>query len=206
MQFASLRPVPVAHILFDWDRNKVFRERVFSSLSQRADHFTVRILRLITRGGRKFLLNPGEALLIVRMAIWVFILSVIVKLQPLPRALYMVAAKPPRFPPGLAEDNSKALGRAIDLLLGTNLLMFQPVCWKRAAILHRYLALNGVATRIVFGVRKRKDGAVDGHAWLEAEGQPFLEPTPPDYVVTYTFPSDDSFNLDLGVLSDQGKP
>lgn len=152
------------------------------------------------RGAHKILRDPREALLISRMAIWVFILSVIVKLQPLPRALRMVAAKKPAASRQPIEDTSKALSRAIDLLLGANLLMFKPVCWKRAAILHRYLALNGVATRVVFGVRKSTDGAVDGHAWLEAEGKPLLEPTPPDYVVTYTFPSNDAFKLDLAVL------
>jgi len=29
---------------------------------------------------------------------------------------------------------------------------------------------------------------VAGHAWLEREGRPILENTPPEYVVTYSFP------------------
>jgi hypothetical protein len=121
-------------------------------------------------------------------------------LQPLPRALRMIAAKRQAIsPPGV--ETEKALARAIDLLLGTDLLIFKPICWKRAAILHRYLALNGITTRIVFGVRKGTDGAVDGHAWLEANGKPLLETIIPDYVVTYTFPSNDPFNLELGQLT-----
>jgi hypothetical protein len=136
------------------------------------------------------------------MAIWVFILSVLVKLQPLPRALRMVAPKTDGRLQRSREETEKALSRAIDLLLGIDLLVFKPICWKRAAILHRYLALNGVATRIVFGVRKGTDGAIAGHAWLETGGKPLLERTVPDYVVTYTFPSNDPFNLELGVLTE----
>ena len=55
--------------------------------------------------------------------------------------------------------------------------MFKPICWKRAAVLHRYLSRNGTATRIIFGVRGENDGKVDGHAWLEANGEPILEKT-----------------------------
>ena len=170
-------------------------------------HQTVaKILRLIGRGGRKVLRSPGESILIFRMAIWVFILSVLVKLQPLPRALRFVAPKSQSRLPRSGEEISReqterSLAQAIDLLLGTDLLVFKPVCWKRATILHRYLALNGIATRIVFGVRKDKDGAISGHAWLETGGRPVLEKTAPDYVVTYTFPSNDRFDLELGVLT-----
>ena len=74
------------------------------------------------------------------------------------------------------------------LLLSADFLMFKPICWKRAAVLHRYLSRNGIPTRIIFGVRNETGGKVDGHAWLEANGQPILESTPPEYVVTYSFP------------------
>lgn len=83
--------------------------------------------------------------------------------------------------------NRDDLARVIDLLLSADFLMFKPICWKRAAVLHRYLSRNGTQTRIIFGVRN-ESGKVDGHAWLEADGQPILESTLPDYVVTYSFP------------------
>jgi hypothetical protein len=79
--------------------------------------------------------------------------------------------------------------------------VFKPVCWKRAAVLHRYLSINGIATRIVFGVRNETGGNVSGHAWLEANGQPILEQTPPEYVVTYSFPSNDRFGPELARLT-----
>ena len=56
-------------------------------------------------------------------------------------------------------------------------------------MLYRYLALDGVRTRIVFGVSKRGDGLLDGHAWLEADGRPLLEAKNPEFTVTYSFPA-----------------
>jgi len=115
----------------------------------------------------------------------------------------MVSVRPPQDPQDPSIETEKKLARAIDLLLGTNLLIFKPTCWKRAAILHRYLALHGIATRIVFGMRKAADGAVDGHAWLEVAGKPILETTVPNYKVTYAFPSHDVCNFELSALTNR---
>jgi transglutaminase superfamily protein len=164
---------------------------------------TARLLRLVIRGGRKLVRDPGESTLILRMAAWVSILSLLVKFQPLPRALQMVSVKAPRDSRGPSIDIERKLARAIDLLLGTDLLIFKPICWKRAAILHRYLALHGIATRIVFGMRQAPDGALDGHAWLEVAGKPILETTLPNYRVTYAFPSHDVCNLELSSLTNR---
>ncbi len=67
-------------------------------------------------------------------------------------------------------------------------------------MLHRYLALNGISTRIQFGVRKEANGRVDGHAWLESNGEVILESAEPRYAVTYTFPSPQTFDVDLNLL------
>jgi len=138
--------------------------------------------RLLSRATRKCVKQPNEAWLLLRMAWWVAVLSVTARCYSLPRALEVVAGnrKNGRRSPASREE----LARAIDQLLSVDVLIFRPVCWKRAAVLHRYLS----QTRIIFGVRNESDGKVDGHAWLEADGQPILETTPPDYVVTYSFP------------------
>ena len=162
-----------------------------------------RLVRLVIRGGLKLVRDPGESTLILRMAAWVSILSLLVKLQPLPRALQMVSLSAPRDSRDPSIETERKLVRAIDLLLGTDLLIFKPICWKRAAILHRYLALHGTATRIVFGMRKGVDGTVDGHAWLEIAGRPILETKVPNYKVTYAFPSHDACNLDLSLLQNR---
>jgi hypothetical protein len=141
--------------------------------------------RLLARATRKFATRPDEAWLLLRMAWWVAVLSVTARCYSLPRALEIVAGSGR----GSGERASREdLARTIDLLLSADFLIFKPICWKRAAVLHRYLSRNGTPTRIIFGVRNESGGKVDGHAWLEADGQPILEKDPPNYVVTYSFP------------------
>ena len=146
---------------------------------------TARILSGITR---KLVTRPGEAWLLLRMAWWVAVLCVTARLYSLPRALQIVAGNNNRKPSKQGSTNEKELARAIDLLLSVDFLIFTPICWKRAAVLHRYLSHSGIPTRIIFGVRNETDGKVAGHAWLEHDGRPFLENAPPEYAVTYSFP------------------
>jgi Transglutaminase-like superfamily len=155
--------------------------------------------RLISSISRKFLSRPGDALLLCGMAWWVVVLSITARCFSLPRALQIVAGSENRKPSGEAIDQDE-LARAIDLLLSADIFIFKPVCWKRAAVLHRYLSRSGIATRIIFGVRSETGGKVAGHAWLEATGQPILESTPPEYVVTYSFPSNERFDPRLATL------
>ena len=164
----------------------------------------MRLLHLLARGSRKVILKPAESFLIFRMAIWVSLLSLLVKLRPLPRALKLVAAKPRTTPPDsaeVAEETMNRLAHTMDLLLRTDVFVFKPICWKRAAVLHRYLTLSGIDSRIVFGVRRGAQGEVDGHAWLESNGTPILETTAPNYKITYAFPSDEPFDADLASMS-----
>lgn len=161
----------------------------------------MRLLHLFTRGVRKVVLKPSESFLILRMALWVGLLSMLVKLRPLPRALELVAAKSKGRASKPSEKTMNELARAMDSLLRAELFVFKPSCWKRAAVLHRYLTLNGINSRIVFGVRRGSKGEVDGHAWLESNGAPILESTAPNYKVTYTFPSNEPFEADLASMS-----
>ena len=138
--------------------------------------------RLLSRVTRKCVTRPDEAWLLMRMAWWVAVLSVTARCYSLPRALEIVAGN--RKHGRRSSASREELARAIDQLLSVDVLIFKPICWKRAAVLHRYLS----QTRIIFGVRNESDGKFDGHAWLEADGRPILESTPPDYVVTYSFP------------------
>jgi hypothetical protein len=158
---------------------------------------TSKVGRLLLNAGRKLVLQPGEALLICRMAWWVGILSLTARCCPLPRALRIVSTTRSRRSEAAPHIQTR-LARAIDLLLSADVLFFRPICWKRAAILHRYLSQNGITTHILFGVRNDAEGKVSGHAWLEANGKPLLESTIPNYIVTYSFPSDDYFNLKSG--------
>jgi Transglutaminase-like superfamily len=166
----------------------------------RISQLTNKLRRLMFGASRKLALHPTEAFLQCRMALWVAVLSIATRLYPLPRALRMVAANRANPQPPNDSDVQQRLARAIDQLLSIDLLIFKPICWKRAAILHRYLSLHGITSRIVFGVRT-DEGTVSGHAWLETDAGPILETDPPNYVVTYSFPSDATCNTQLTLLS-----
>ena len=139
--------------------------------------------------------------MLCRMAWWVVVLSVAARRYPLPRALEIVAGRQSDGPVLTDPAERERLARTIDLLLSADVWMFKPICWKRAAVLHRYLSRSGTQTRIIFGVRNDPAGKVTGHAWLEAEGQPILETTPPEYVATYRFPSNERFDPQLATIS-----
>jgi hypothetical protein len=145
---------------------------------------------LPSRAARLVLCEPGSALLALRMGAWVVALSLLVKLLPLPRAMSLVAPRRvARDAPADAALVQDRLARLLDSVLAADFWVFTPTCWKRAPVLHRYLALSGIDTRVIFGVRREGSDALSGHAWLEADGEPILEKTPPEYKVTYSFPA-----------------
>jgi hypothetical protein len=145
---------------------------------------------LPARAVRLVLSEPDSALLAARMGAWVFALSLLIKFMPLHRAIGFVAPRrAARNAPADAEDVQARLARLLDSVLAADFWVFTPTCWKRAPVLHRYLALSGIDTRVLFGVRRDGTDVLSGHAWLEASGQPILEKTPPDYKVTYSFPA-----------------
>ena len=156
--------------------SKTITERVrnFASRALLATRFVVR--------------SPREAFLVLRMAGWVVLLSGLIRVQPLPRVLKLMTARRPEKLRLRNSPSSERIALLLDLLLGIDVFVFRPICWKRAAVLHRYLALSGMPTSIVFGVRKQNEGLLEGHAWLEVGHEPILEKKPPEYRVTYSFP------------------
>lgn len=143
--------------------------------------------------GLRFLRRrPRESWLLARAAGCVVAVSVLIKFLPLPRVLSLVSPRGPRGARGALQISEEKLVRLVDSLLALDVLCFTPTCWKRAPVLHRYLALGGRETRIVFGLRKEGGDALAGHAWLEADGRPIYEAAAPDYTITYTFPPPDS--------------
>lgn len=133
------------------------------------------------------------------MAAWIAWLSLAVKFMSLPKALGTLTTK---RSVDTTSNHATHLAAGLDRVLRTNWLCFEPICWKRAAVLRRYLALNGIEARIVFGMRKDELGQMHGHAWLESNGRPILESEPPDYTVTYSFPSTAKFDLELDLLNE----
>ena len=141
--------------------------------------------------------------MLLGMAWWVSVLSTAARLWPLPHALRIVSAREKLKSDDHDPDLPRRLARSIDTVLSANLFYFKPSCWKRAAVLRRYLSKNGIATKIQFGVRNKEIGKVDGHAWLELDGKPFLETAPAEYIVTYTYPSDKPYRVEAAMLSSE---
>lgn len=145
--------------------------------------------RLGVLGARQLIRQPHLALVSLKMVGWVGLVSLLTRLLPLPLALQMVqplrknGRKRQRIP-------APELAATLDRLLSAKFLFLQPVCWKRAVVLQRYLTLAGKKTKVVFGVRDKRDGPLSGHAWLEAEGKPLFENSAPEYRVTYVFPEE----------------
>jgi hypothetical protein len=161
----------------------------------------IKTLNVFSSSVRAVARDPGTSFLLLRMACWIGWLSLAVKFMPLPRALSTLSSNQ-GIKPSDPTRTAVELAAGIDRVLRIDWLCFKPVCWKRAAVLRRYLALNGIESRVIFGMRKDEQGKIHGHAWLESNGQPILEAEPPNYTVTYSFPSSAKFDLELELLND----
>lgn len=138
------------------------------------------------RAARLLARDPADAVLSARMAVWVVLVSCLARVLPLPRAHALVARRV-RAARSSSPDTPARLARAMDRVLRLDVLSFKRSCWRRALVLHRFLALHGIDSRVTFGVRQ-VDGQLRGHAWLERDGRPFLEDDAGPYVVTFSLP------------------
>ncbi len=157
----------------------------------KSKHSIRRTARFALRVGSFIYQKPRASWLLIRMASWVGLLTVLSRILPLPRVLKLMQPRR-RITPGLHVGDAETrdgLAQLLDMLLRTEFLCFTPTCWKRAPILQRYLALRDIESQVVFGVRKEDDNRFKGHAWLEANGEPLLEKESPNYIKTFTFPS-----------------
>ena len=144
------------------------------------------------------IVRPRRAWFMVRVATWAVVLSSAARFCSLPTALNLLTVKP-AGKPGASFDQPEIVS-AVDAVLGVNIFVFKPICWKRASLLHRFLGQRGCDTTIVFGVRKDSAGELAGHAWLENGGRAILERDEPNYTVTYRFPSAEHCSVELARL------
>jgi hypothetical protein len=146
-----------------------------------------RVARTIGRAALLIRRDPRDAALSARMAFWVILVSCLARLMPLPSAHAIISTRVRPTTAGGSVDGPARLARAIDRVLRLDILMLKRSCWRRALVLQRFLALQGIESRVNFGVRKTT-GELEGHAWLERDGQPFLEDDAGTYVVTFSLP------------------
>lgn len=162
----------------------------FAPPARDAERLPLKSLDMFLRAARHAASRPRSALLLARMAWWVLVLTVLMRTTSLTRALKFVSRESRgRAPRADAEAVQVRLARSLDMLLATEFWVFTPTCWKRAPVLQRFLALEGIDTRVVFGVKAPVGSTLSGHAWLERGGVPVLEASHPDYVPTFSHPA-----------------
>jgi Transglutaminase-like superfamily len=130
-----------------------------------------------------------KLILAARIGAWIALLSLPGKLISLQTMLRLTdtrprAPRPSSIPP-------QQLAALVDRVFRADVAdVLHRACWKRAAVLRRFLLLNGIDADVVFGVRAGFH-QLEGHAWLERDGRPFLESSLTDYVITFRYPSRD---------------
>jgi hypothetical protein len=97
----------------------------------------------------------------------------------LPDALAALrAVERTRAEPGSATvEGGRRLGRAVARTLA--LVPGDTRCLMQSLVLTRMLAIRGVESRLVIGVRPGESFAA--HAWVERDGQPLLQPGAPSF-------------------------
>ena len=123
-----------------------------------------------------------KLILAARIAAWIAFLSTIGRALSLQAMLRLTDTRRRAAGRVRAEE----LASLVDRVFRTDIL--HRSCWKRAAVLRRFLLLEGIETAVAFGVRQGAEG-LEGHAWLERDGKPFLEGKEPEYVVTFRYPT-----------------
>ena len=145
-----------------------------------------RAARNVVAAVRLSVRDPRSLLMTLRMSAWILVISIAARLVPLPTMLRLAETRRRWAPRAILP--AEEIARRIDRVFLAGLVK-DGSCWKRAAVLRRYLLLNGIETEVAFGVKTPVEGKVAGHAWLEREGVPFLEREEPQYVVTFRHPS-----------------
>ena len=132
--------------------------------------------------------EPEVGFLALRMACWIVLVSALVRICSIPRVFRLVTPVSGGFFTCEIRMTPARLAAVLDRMLVTNVAAFTPTCWKRAAILYRYLRLAGHEPQIVFGFPRADVSRLTAHAWVELDGHPVCEATRPDCVVVYRFP------------------
>jgi hypothetical protein len=115
--------------------------------------------------------SPADAWLAVRMAGWSIALPVLKHTLPLPRLGRLMWQGRTRG------DASADVERIVEL--SRHVARIRPWhdrnnCLERSLIAFRYLSAAKADPRFVMGVRPARHG-VEGHAWVEVDGEPLLE-------------------------------
>jgi hypothetical protein len=129
-------------------------------------------------------LSAGELLFLARAGATATLAAGLLRAASLPRVTSLTTRRAPLRLPVPPDERLVAL---VDALLAMNRGPLRPNCMLRSLLLLRYLE-GSVVLKVGIrpGVRP-----VDGHAWVERDGQPVAERSDPreEYTVTWSWPS-----------------
>ena len=144
---------------------------------------TSRVSRLNSIHGLRELLI---ALRMAGVALWV---RPLMRWLPLPRVMALLD-------PGLARTRASAGSLAVHLRVAEGVFRnarrrLGSNCMRRSLVLFRFLRRLGFPAVIVFGIKRNGGGELDGHAWIELDGVPVLEPGDPreEFAVAFLYPA-----------------
>ena len=134
-------------------------------------------------------LRLRELWLLVSSAALLVALPILQRVLTLPTLVSFFGAK--TMPTVLPPLDPERLLFLIRGLLHQQIGMIRPNCMKQSLLLFHFLRQWDAPVTIHFGAATR-DGALEGHCWVELAGQPFGEKDDPQraFTVTYAFPED----------------
>ncbi len=137
--------------------------------------------------------STRELWLLIRIGTLATLLPLLTRSLSLPDLMLWMTPKRPcgdagRIPP-------QRLVGLVEMVLRRDLWIYRPNCLKRALLLYRFLHQTGRPVQLCIGVRatgpSHPGSTIDGHAWLQFQGVPYLEPLAeqvPSYRVTFSYP------------------
>ncbi len=137
--------------------------------------------------------SPSDFLLLCRIAAWIMITPIMLRLLPLPSVMAIFTPRHSSNSKGLDETSPPEYQEKVIqytmLLLGRERAMFRRNCLKRCLVTYRFLRLSGKPVVFFLGVRK-DDGRLAGHSWLEINSRPVFKEQE-SYRITYSYPDKD---------------
>jgi len=97
------------------------------------------------------------------------------RIEAQPMSVLLPSLDPPHPPPSPRPGAIEDIADAALLFIDRWRLPLDDRCLPRTLSLYHCLRLEGVPVEVVFGVRPHS-GLQEGHAWLELDGRPLMEP------------------------------
>lgn len=159
------------------------------------------LVKNYTRKARENFASFDEIQLFIRIFLFSSILPLLLKLLSVNSLMNLITPKKIRHYNEIStEDLKEKLVHYTDYILALNILMYKQKCLKRSIVLYHFLRKSGLNVSICFGVKFNRDGShttskerLDGHAWLEYNGEIYLEKDKEmtgTYKITYRYPDE----------------